>query len=244
MTETKTITERPALFKGRLIRGILDGSKTQTRRPLKVQPPSGVIGFNECAGDLGTWYCESSCVSVLSYRAQKCPFGRSGDRLWVRESFHYGWYDEEYHYNGLSGESITESRWARCDDPDEDDVWYAADGDPGDPGNHDRWDHRQTPSIHMPRWASRIDLEVLGVRVEQLQDLSVADALAEGVKVERCDHAGGKDMYGCVDCLNTGMLESPVEALAHTWDEIYAKQGLGWSDNPWVWVTDFRRVRP
>ena len=178
--------ERPILFSAPMVRALLAGTKTQTRRVLKqAQIRSAAMP-------------EPEWRSVLTL----CPYGQPGDQLWVRE------------------------RWAPRDgltviNQQRTEVFYWAD----DEGKH--WsDGPWKPSIHMPRWASRITLEVTGVRVERLQDISERDAQAEGV-VEWAIN-GGSTAALCVD------------QYRDLWDSI---NGAGaWECNPFVWVVEFRRI--
>lgn len=107
--------------------------------------------------------------------------------------------------------------------------------------------HIWHPSIHMPKEAARIWLRVTDVRAERLQDMTNDDALKEGAKGVRCDHAGS-GAYGCTDCMNTGWLEPPIVEFVQIWDSTIKKSDLdryGWNANPWVWVIGFeRREKP
>ncbi len=258
------MTEHPILFSGRLVRAILDGRKTQTRRVMRRQPEIGPLLVEcktcgrhkhlrgrsmapETAQNLCDWECSGYSDEPYSSDLHPgesrgdfgfptgwegiCPYGSLGDQLWVRETFHYGWVDDEWHYNDMEGYSQTESRWVRCDDRDEDRVWYAADGSP--PKNddvYDGWADEKTPSIFMPRWASRIQLEVTGIRIESLQDISMDDVRAEGVVMPAMPDEPGDDY------------PDPWEVFAGLWDGINAKRGYGWETNPWIWVVEFRRL--
>jgi hypothetical protein len=187
--------ERPILFSGPMVRALLAGTKTQTRRISKpVRHP-----------DLGNVYAPGALV--LEHEPQHvidrcCPYGRPGDRLWVRETFgHF-----ERNENFKPG----------CE------VFYRADGNCLE---LEPW----RPSIHMPRWASRILLEITGVRVERLQDINEADALAEG----SFTWAGEQDTP--VRDLDEARL-----VYCQLWEEI---NGPGsWDANPWVWVVEFERA--
>lgn len=184
--------ERPIIFTGAMVRAILSGSKSQTRR---VVNPSHRAQIDLSRGDRAAHW------------SKPMPYGQPGDRLlWVRETFSGPW---------CMGDTPP-SKWGRSSR-----IWYWADGNP-DEGD---WT-RPRPSIHMPRWASRITLEVTGVRVERLQDISEADALAEGVSAilyemrratPRCD----------------------FQAL---WQSINGPDS--WAANPWVWVIEFKRINP
>lgn len=192
---------RPILFSGAMVRALLDGSKTQTRRAVKLQVQhdeswvggwkivhkrvtQALLTFNQLRG------------KPLGSDAALCPYGQPGDRLWVRETF--------------------------CD-LDDGEFEYRADGE-CDPNVVPRW----TPSIHMPRAASRILLEIVSVRVERLQDISEGDARAEGV-----DKA---------EVLSMPCADGATAAYSALWQRI---NGPGsWEANPWVWVVEFKRVAP
>jgi hypothetical protein len=169
-----TVKERPILFSGPMVRAILDGRKTQTRRVVKPQPYTSTT-CPPRGGEKGDLFicpdyfpttekresvivhCEERgtyhCMGMKQFIEKLCPFGVPGDWLWVRENF----CQYPYELN-----------------PQPEDAWYQADG--RKPPNFKRW----TPSIHMPRWASRITLEVTGVRVERIKDITDEDAQAEG----------------------------------------------------------------
>lgn len=211
-----TIKERPILFSAPMVRAIIDGMKTQTRRIVKPQPPSYIdelhgndlrgrapyrLDDNETGAVLGSGFQDDNDVFY------KCPYGIPGDRLWVREC--WGLFDTQ-----------------PSDGPERAYVYYrATDGDDRDL-RYQLW----RPSIHMPRWASRITLEVVGVRVERVQDISEADAEAEGF--ERTFAADGSE-YGAG-------LTTATEAFAALWSKITGP--ASWSENPWVWVVEFRRI--
>jgi hypothetical protein len=211
--------EIPILFSGPMVRALLDGRKTQTRRVVKHQPPEhtrDVFTFHH--PDPRTHYWAFDGGSLMDW-AQPCPYGEIGDRLWVRES-------------------LAPTRDAQGYIAD----WhYAADGAkvPRMPGlNPDFGDSMAfahlarpsaVPSIHMPRWASRITLEVAGVRVERLQDISAADAEAEGVDFLRRVPDADETL-------------TPQQLFMCLWDSINEERGFGWSANPWVWIVEFKRI--
>jgi hypothetical protein len=203
--------ERPILFSDPMVRAILEGRKTQTRRVVARQPPEDCCGqihvspyqpavvrreelepgrtifgaYCEC----GDWGCRS-------------PYGAPGDRLWVREA------------------------WAPTNAHSTERCWYRATLHPAGAAMAEiRW----RPSIHMPRWASRITLEVTGVRVERLQDITHGDLEAEGIPI---DTTRGKP--------------DEIARAAHfvqwraLWESINGKES--WAVNPWVWVVEFRRL--
>ncbi|URI08938.1 hypothetical protein MW290_25555 [Aquincola tertiaricarbonis] len=211
--------EGPILFSAPMVRALLAGTKTQTRRVVKQQPPAdkqrsawyepGVMGWAPPEAPSQHWH------------RIRCPYGQPGDRLWVREAF-AGSIAYERH-----GYPLRE--WGNK-------VWYVADGEP----RSGQWT-RPRPSIHMPRSLSRITLEIAGVRVERLQDISEADAIAEGVNrfpgCRQDDDAAAFNRIGPVD--NDSF---PIARYAVLWESI---NGLGsWDANPWVWVVDFKRVQP
>lgn len=201
------VRERPILFSADMVRAVRDGRKTQTRRPLKL--PRCMQWYAELGGEREGWYCDVGGRGWWSVDELACPFGRVGDQLWVRETW-----KPHSAYAGLPPRMIPESK-----------VFYAAD-DSYAPSNTS-W----IPSIHMPRWASRITLEVSDVRVQRLGDISDDDAIAEGVMP-----AVGGDWTGATG--QRGM--TPLAAFALLWGSIY---GAGsWDANPWVWALTFRRV--
>ena len=213
--------ERPILFSAPMIRAILAGTKTQTRRLIK--PVGNDEGFVlQDYGD-GFWPYRSEDGESGFYRDRdgydteeriKCPHGQPGDRLWVRESFS-GPYCMEAQ-DGMA--AAPPSTWAH-----ESRIWYWADGDP----THGDWT-RPRPSIHMPRWASRITLEVTGVKVERLGDISEADAKAEGTEPYRLPvHPNREHLRHC-------------DGYHDLWESI---NGPGsWDANPWVWCVSFKRL--
>jgi hypothetical protein len=147
-----------------------------------------------------------------------CPFGQPGDRLWVREAF-----SGPHCMDASDGcKAVPPSKWGDCSR-----IWYWADGNPTD-GD---WT-RPRPSIHMPRWASRILLEITAVRVERLQDISEADAIAEGCRPVRPEIV--------LDGLVARTGRSAVEEFRLVWEQI---NGPGsWNANHWVWVIEFKRA--
>lgn len=213
--------ERPILFSAPMVRAILEGRKTQTRRVVK---PQSAVLTDDTARALGVRPPPHQNTPVI-----QCPYGQPGDRLWVRETHAI--------FNAYGQHRKDGQRWGPWGglpttvSPDGTQIAYYREGfDRSDPG---RW----RPSIHMPRWASRIDLEVTGVRVERLQDISEADAIAEGL-----DHvADGAAAFG-IRGLATSWDNDPRVAYRRLWESI---NGPGsWDANPWVWAVEFRRVKP
>ncbi|MFU2318956.1 hypothetical protein [Rahnella sp. PCH160] len=212
--------ERPILFNAEMVKAILSGRKTQTRRVIRDQPfdrsqyrhdhqieivsgradlgdeIDGLLAYSKSSG--GEWHA-------------KCPLGQPGDQLWVREAF-------------ASGADFGES-----------DVGYFYRAT--DPG----WDDNDTgarwrPSIHMPRAASRIDLLITGVRVERLNDISEQDARAEGIIDGGCLNCGEPE-----PCVCSSPKPDATESFAALWQSIYGEKN--WFINPWVWVIEFEHLR-
>ena len=207
--------ERPILFKGPLVRAILDGTKTQTRRLCKPDH----FGGSEMPPD-------SAMARAIEFGGQKSPFGRPGDRLWVRETWQ-AWpvNVSEFDDSGpLSTESIRDRVPAHFE--------YQA----GPTDSLGPW----RPSIHMPRRASRIDLEITEVRVQRLQDITEEDARAECVD----PMPGPVDV---VDCGNGHGYFDPAPparcVFEELWDSINGARAP-WERNPWVWAITFKRIRP
>lgn len=269
MTTTATFVEHPILFRGELVRAILAGSKTQTRRlvtppvPLACRNPVPILGTNVWS----FWHPSENG------EGRKCPFGVAGDRLWVRETF---WCEHDSDGDDYSswdcGVNLREDSRSRVDycatpeclspprckdqqtvipykgKPTPGDWWLAppddwkmppvpADGGPVDmteaDADHERrgqWEFLpwgffgKYPSIHMPRWASRLLLEVTDVRLQRLQDMGNEDALAEGVPAD-------------VSVLKD---RTPREFFGGTWDSHNAADWQKWNANPWVWALSFR----
>lgn len=209
------MTDRPIIFSAPMIRALLVGAKTQTRRILKPQP-------SEPEFVAGSW------LDIARERTARHDDGEreivhlaAGDRLWVRENFsgpyncrdfRPGQWDASVHFTPIH---------------------YWADGDP----RHGDWT-KPKPSIHMPRWASRITLTVTDVKIERLQDISEADARAESVQFEPSVSTDAHQFFvelGGGECC-TGF--SAVEAFADLWHHIH---GVGaWAANPWVVAVSFR----
>lgn len=215
---------KPILFNAQMVRAILEGRKTQTRRVCRLQPhdAAGMVWWPDGAGtDTGT------SGGAPGIYLKKCPYGELGDRLWVRETFAYSVIDPE----GLSPE----------DDPENYDIIYRATYQQGGgwrDGEGNPIKAPWKPSIYMPRWASRITLEIADVRVERLQDISEVDAVAEGANF----HDGrGIGHSGYRHDSNDGFVWATAKAsYMHLWEQI---NGAGsWNENPWVWVVEFKRV--
>jgi hypothetical protein len=206
--------ERPILFSAPMVRALLAGTKTQTRRVVKPQPDSTHSGYPywNIGGYRASW-CRSAEDGgpLVPTNPLLCPYGQPGDRLWVRETFgHF-----ERNENFKPG----------CD------VFYRADGDCLE---LEPW----RPSIHIPRWASRILLEITSVRIERLQDISHEDARAEGLECMAGAPECGYRNY--LDKTSQDWTLSPRESFPSLWESINGP--ASWSANPWVWPLDLRRL--
>lgn len=202
------MAERGILFSAPMVRALLAGTKTQTRRAVKPQP---IMRDGE-----PIWPKDARRPKGRGF--EDCPYGRPGDRLWVRET----WCQTSTHG-----------------------IVCRADGEISD--EFGPW----KPSIHMPRWASRITLEITDVRVERLQEISEADAIAEGIERLKdhplgfpvwkvCDHQDGTPGVEVLDYVGRDWTKDPRRAYQALWLSI---NGPGsWDANPWVWVIEFRRI--
>ncbi|WP_457967722.1 hypothetical protein M1D68_16170 [Pseudomonas sp. R4-84] len=198
------IKERPILFSAPMVRAILEDRKTVTRRPVK--------------GTALKWLEEFVPEFVVHSANGLCPYGNTGDRLWVRETTEV---DEK------TSAAVRLARYSADGQPV---IYRHPEGDEYD-GSVAHWDYprRSRPSIHMPRWASRILLEITAVRVERLQCITADQAKAEGVQgLPRC-----RSLYPDDDYL------FPFKDL---WLSINGAES--WNANPWVWCVSFRRVEP
>ncbi|EPP5903374.1 hypothetical protein ACUT1X_003343 [Pseudomonas aeruginosa] len=216
--------ERPILFNDQMVRAILEGRKTATRRIAKpVKHP-----------DLGNIYAPGALVLEREPQHvidRACPYGQPGDRLWVREAWQGPLIsDEEQDANQSWWKDMTKfQNPGHCA--------YRASGDDNEYVDPDGYFHcKWKPSIHMPRWASRILLEITAVRVERLQDIGEEQALAEGVRGEPCDHT----RQACADIGCWG--DTAKGAFGFLWESLNGEGS--WAANPWVWVVEFKRVTP
>lgn len=216
------MNERPILFSGSMVRAILDGRKTQTRRVATSRKENGIIagpaaepgGAIEAWGG-GAWNKSSHQQVVFS------PYGRVGDRLWVKET--HAFYSLNFNHAGCGNIGT----WHPSD---RDVCCHYREGCPSELAQRfDKW----RPSIFMPRWASRITLQITMVGVERLQDISCEDALAEGI-----DHYTPGVTAG-----ERGESEAdPRTEYQALWESI---NGPGsWKKNPFVWVLDFKHISP
>ncbi|HHK0377682.1 TPA: hypothetical protein ACQQJB_001828 [Pseudomonas aeruginosa] len=211
----ETPRERPILFNDQMVRAILEGRKTVTRRVVKY---TGFYAIDAAIHGNDVALREREALST------RCPFGQPGDRLWVREAWQGPLIsDEEQAANQSWWKDMTKFQdQAHCA--------YRASGDNNEYVDPDGYFHcKWKPSIHMPRWASRILLEITAVRVERLQDISEEQARAEGYPAERECETGGSGLDAWL-------------WFRSLWGEINGPEAF--TANPWVWVIEFKRVTP
>lgn len=218
MSTAACVKERPILFSGPMIAAILDGRKTQTRRTAKRLPCDDFTHADRIFDpDAGRefWRLSLSDGGACQTWNVDCPYGVPGDRLWVRETWAelLFWSDDVPVVEKVDAKGSQAHILYRVDCPDFE--WQDGDEYPdvradGTPASHWR------PSIFMPRWASRLTLEITGVRVERVDSISTEDAIAEG-----------------------------FESAADFWNTFYVlNERAPANTNPWVWVVEFRRVEP
>lgn len=213
-----TLRERPLNVTGQEVRAIIAGHKTQTRRVLRLQPPSGAeirVGlFRPTKIDRhGNEYLSNKTVfgaySLDGEWRLRCPYGQPGDLLWLRETF-------KDHTNDLPdlapGETVV---LYQADDPYPDEICW-------------------TPSTQMPRWASRIDLRIKSVRIERLQEISEADAMAEGARPLPLQSADDPSAWWEID-FGQHQCRTPRGVIRSLWQS-------SWDANPWVWVIEHERI--
>lgn len=225
--------DRPILFNADMVRALLDGRKTQTRRVMKPQPEPTPDDY---PGPKGHWWPCNTVQSMVhiedevqngkewsGFAAAICPYGQAGDRLWVRETFAYA--GEEGTTDGAPNDDWRPANPSFL--PEIHRCWYrATDGHSAD----GFW----KPSIHMPRWASRITLEIVSVRVERLKQISERDALQEGIGLVLADD------WPDPKAMSEAVAKSRRAGFKLLWESINGAES--WTANPWVWVVEFKRV--
>ncbi|UQV43393.1 hypothetical protein KIV45_15590 [Janthinobacterium lividum] len=234
---------RPILFIAPMVRALLDGSKTRTRRIMKPQPVP-------IPGEPGKhWWPSNAAQSMIRIEDtfqvhpgifdDACPHGAQRDQIWVRETFFaFGRWVTRYSQKKGRDEWHFIDMTAECDrayqyDADAPDLPLAQGRGDALPGWYKR------PAIFMPRAACRIMLEIVSVRIERLQDISDADIVAEGIDMEAL--AESQDRYDIV-CQGSGASGRATERSA--WRELWESTGGDWDSNPWLWVIEFKRVTP
>ncbi|HBR6634440.1 TPA: hypothetical protein ACHJAM_000698 [Klebsiella pneumoniae] len=223
------MTERGMIFNGEMVRAILDGRKTQTRRIMKIQPEHSGFGLRRVidsknGSDDGKyfWSLSDACGLKIRSKSFTCPFGSVGDRIWVREAFRV--HSRATEVATLVYKASERNSWTEQTNR----VPVSVCNKPATP---EKW----TPSLHMPRWASRLLLEITDVRVERLNAISEEDARAEGIIDGGCLNCGEPEPCGCAN-----PEPDATDAFAYLWQSIYGSDS--WNANPWVWVIEFKRV--
>lgn len=211
---------KPILFNTEMVRAILDGRKSCTRRIVKGFIPNNAVWGYTAFTPKGCISCRGTFADGYGEKFFKLPC-KPGDILYVRETWCALPVNEAGH---MCGHSV---------------YYYKADRDLRPEGWRGNWH----PSIHMPKEAARIWLKVTDVRVERLHDITYNGALREGSEGIRCDHVA-LGVHGCTDCMNTGWIEPPQVEFMQIWGSTIKKPDLdqyGWDANPWVWVIEFER---
>jgi len=207
--------ERPILMSSPMVRAILEGRKSQTRRVVKPQPRDDTTGFLTGIEHevVHHWPINGGDYTGSGVR---CPYGVPGDRLWCKET------------------------WSKAKSCNCSDIFYRADGEVSGKQTALSYIERERtwrPSIFMPRWASRITLEVTDVRVERLQAISDADVIAEGIGYDADGYCWSDES---APSRGQPLTINPIDAYRWLWESI---NGAGsWDANPWVWVVSFRRI--
>ena len=229
------MNEKPILFSGEMVRAILSGRKTETRRIVRLPPGyehGEVYGYGGCHGGLHALACDPG-----PSRAIRCPYGAPGDRLWVRETWgvacrpdpYEGWVDGlEYRADEIGMDDLDPLPLHPANNPPDTDL---------DSFSRGGW----RPSIHMPRWASRLTLDVVSVRVERLQDITEDGARREGVDRGAPWFPPGQWAPPDEDpnLVGYGRGNFALQNFRVLWDHINGKRAT-WDSNPWVWVVSFK----
>ncbi len=238
------------IFNAEMVRALLDGRKTQTRRIMKVQPESNQLGLllitdSTKHSDIGKYHWAESNATGNHVRSKlfSSPFGAVGDRIWVRETWATLGNEDgccvDWEGNLCKGDERSAARIYRasCEQrPGDYGLWSIPDDAYWKPHTKEhKFEGAWRPSIHMPRWASRILLEITDVRVERLNAISEEDARAEGIIDGGCLNCGEPEPCGCAN-----PEPDATDAFAYLWQSIYGQEN--WNANPWVWVIEFKRV--
>lgn len=229
--------ERGMIFNSEMVRAILDGRKTQTRRVIANVGNDNCLPLQKRTKTKDGIYTHVIDAPIYGL----CPFGKIGDRIWVRET----WSDvnldgapavayraDDEVYDLMEDESLLDEDGAfNYQDPRVCKYQFAAWHSDLISGIEGNW----RPSIHMPRWASRLTLEITGLRVERLNSISQEDAQAEGMEL-----TGWRPTYSDPD--SGGEVWTPYDNFAQLWESIYGEGS--WKANPWVWVIEFKVASP
>lgn len=234
----EAIISRPILFSGPMVRAILEGRKTQTRRIVKPQPDGEFFGpkiyhpsVTNRRGDLRPGAEQFGIFDTCGEWSITCPYGKPGDRLWVREAhaIYRDAHARDEGYEVILYRADAAAYW-NMHPLDHIEAEFNPLRDTSD------YEPKWTPSIHMPRWASRITLEITRVRVERLQEISREDVRREGVP----ETAGDWDQ--CPMIGHEWDNRTYCEQWQWLWEKINGPES--WAANPWVWVIEFKVITP
>ncbi len=247
-------TTHPILFTADMVRAILEGRKTQTRRIIKPQPRQDASGGWQYGKDY-----RNSCSAAASPATDvlfpyECPYGQPGHHLWVRETWLPAAWDAQEGMVKFMYKDQTKSKWIQPyqDDPDGekfDKLWLSICDElarkgikPGKDGMYNFQGIEQPlswrPAIHMPRAASRIHLQITDIRAQRLHDITEADAIAEGIE----ENSGKYRHYNCPSKFAPLFDCEPIESYRTLWEKINGPHS--WEQNPWVWAITFRVCPP
>lgn len=224
MVET-AIKEKPILFSTLMVKAILEGRKNQTRRVLKLRKGDTIGNISDSTGVIEYIICGPDGDEVPMEFVS--PYGVWGDRLWIREGF-------------ATEQKFDDKPMSFFDNASDVPIWYKADDIDykNDYVPRGKW----RPSIFIPRWASRINLEVTDVIIQRLQDISEDDAIAEGVGFGWQMNAGWPDYKHIKDRVCTMTQDTAKASYATLWNSINTKRGYSWESNPWVWAVNFKKI--
>ncbi|QIE86976.1 MULTISPECIES: hypothetical protein [Pseudomonas aeruginosa group] len=216
--------ENPILFNGGMVRAILDGRKRVTRRLVKPAFPASVTEVLPYAGSPEAWMPArpGEPESPWEEQTRLCPYGKPGDRLWVREAW-----VADAQVDSIAPRDLSQG------EP----IWYPADGSIRQTGCAMVSKGKGRPSIHMPRWASRILLEVTAVRVERLHDINEEQAQAEGI-IPHCRGGWHWHRHNPQDLDDWHQFGYVTARRA--FQDLWTSTGGDWDANPWVWVIEFK----
>ena len=264
--------ERPILLNTDMVRAVLENRKTQTRRVVNSRTYSDFHSefsytgclYNGATPDTGLTD-EHQFDARRCFEQIRCPYGKPGDLLWVRETWRLGaWSEDQVVAIDYRAGNCARKEWLKVEDPEEfERLWIQSTDECASIfGQQDNYTWpvgesplRWRPSIHMPRWASRLVLEITDVHVERVQDISNEDAFAEGVQIPVTEEGGL-----CIDLTSkhrpTQYMENQVYKgnevpftneymtmrphFAALWDSVATKPSFRWEHNPWVWVVKFK----